>query len=327
MTLTQREAQNSKPSLCFSRKRCTMKTQIASGFLRKWKQKNTGLFYVMPWIIGFLLFTLYPFISSFFNSFTNNLGGNASKFIGFKNYIDIFTVDFDFVTSSRVTLLFVLIAVPMKLCFALFIAMLLNMHVRGSELYRTIFYTPSVLGGGIAVSIVWRMLFLKNGLINRFLSSIGLSSVGWLSDPNIALFTISLLTVWQFGSSMVIFLAGLRQIPHDLYEAATVDGATKSRMFFVITLPMLTPVILFNLIMQMINAFQEFTSAFIITDGGPVKSTYLYAYKMYVEGFRNFRLGYASALSWILFVVIIFFTLVIFKISDRFVFYESEAGN
>lgn len=295
--------------------------------LSKFAKRNVGLLYVLPWIIGFLLFTLYPFVSSFYNSFTNNLGGKAAGFIGLKNYIDIFTVDFDFWISARATLIFVLIAVPLKIGFALCIAVLLNMRVRGANLYRTIYYVPSVLGGGVAVSIIWRMLFQKSGLINQMLGALGIPAVGWLSNPNVALFTISLLSVWQFGSSMVIFLAGLKQIPRDLYEAATVDGASKARMFCVITLPMLTPVLLFNVVMQMINAFQEFTSAFIITGGGPVKSTYLYAFKLYVEAFRNFRLGYASALSWILFAVIIVVTLLIFRLSDRYVYYESEAGN
>ncbi len=298
-----------------------------AGALRKFAKRNVGLLYVLPWVAGFLLFTLYPFVSSFYNSFTNNLGGKSVGFVGLKNYVDIFTVDFDFWISARATFIFVLIAVPLKIGFALCIALLLNMRVRGTNLYRTVYYVPSVLGGGVAVSIIWRMLFLKNGLINQALGALGLPAVGWLSDPNVALLTISLLTVWQFGSSMVIFLAGLKQIPRDLYEAATVDGASKPRMFRVITLPMLTPVLLFNVVMQMINAFQEFTSAFVITGGGPVKSTYLYAFKLYVEAFRNFRLGYASALSWILFAVIIAVTLLIFKLSDRFVYYESEAGN
>ncbi len=298
-----------------------------AGALRKFAKRNVGLLYVLPWVAGFLLFTLYPFVSSFYNSFTNNLGGKSVGFVGLKNYVDIFTVDFDFWISARATFIFVLIAVPLKIGFALCIALLLNMRVRGTNLYRTVYYVPSVLGGGVAVSIIWRMLFLKNGLINQALGALGLPAVGWLSDPNVALLTISLLTVWQFGSSMVIFLAGLKQIPRDLYEAATVDGASKPRMFRVITLPMPTPALLFNVVMQMINAFQEFTSAFVITGGGPVKSTYLYAFKLYVEAFRNFRLGYASALSWILFAVIIAVTLLIFKLSDRFVYYESEAGN
>lgn len=300
---------------------------MKAGGLQGFARRNVGLLYVLPWIAGFLLFTLYPFVSSLYNSFTNNLGGKPLGFIGLKNYADIFTVDFDFWISAKATFIFVLIAVPLKIGFALFIAVLLNTNVRGVNLYRTVYYVPSVLGGGVAVSIIWRMLFLKNGLINQILGTLGLPIVGWLSNPNVALLTISLLMVWQFGSSMVIFLAGLKQIPRDLYEAATVDGASKTRMFRVITLPMLTPVLLFNLVMQMINAFQEFTSAFIITGGGPVKSTYLYAFKLYVEAFRNFRLGYASALSWILFVVVILATLLIFKISSYYVYYESEAGN
>jgi len=293
------------------------------GSLRKWSYNNVGLIFIAPWILGFLFFTLYPFIDSLLNSFTDTRGARTGNFIGFDNYVHMFTVDLRFWQSVRVTLLYVIMTLPMRLGFALFIAMLLNMKLRGVNLYRTFYYIPSLLGGGVAVSIVWRMLFLRTGVINQMLATVGISPVGWLSDPNIALFTISLLSVWQFGSSMVIFLAGLKQIPNELYEAARVDGASKIRIFFKITLPMLTPVILFNLVMQMINAFQEFTSAFIITDGGPLQGTFLYAFKLFVEAFRNFRFGYASALSWVLFIVIVLVTALIFKVANRFVHYEN----
>lgn len=294
--------------------------------LKKLHKKNIGLIYVLPWIIGFLVFTLYPFVSSFVDSFTDYTGTSAPKFVGLQNYIEMFTIDPEFWISAKATVIFVLLSLPLKLGFALFIAILLNQKMRYVNFFRTVYYIPSILGGSVAVAIVWRMMFLKGGFLNSFLAFFHIPPVGWLSEPFLAVFTISLLTVWQFGSSMIIFLAGLKQISKELYEAAKVDGASKVRMFFVITVPMLSPVILFNLIMQMINAFQEFTSAFIVTAGGPIKATYLYAFKLYIEAFSNFRLGYASALSWVLFIVIMLMTLLIFRFSDKLIYYE-DGGN
>ncbi len=286
------------------------------------RRQYIGLLYISPWLLGFLIFQLYPFVSSFVYSFTNyNMTSNI-KFVGLKNYIEIFTKDSQFYNSLKVTIFYVLMAVPMKLVFAFFIAMILNIRIKYVNYYRTIYYLPSILGGSVAVSVLWRFLFADNGLINEILSSFGVHKIGWLSSPKIALFTISLLTVWQFGSSMVIFLAGLKQIPKELYEAATVDGISKPGMFFRITLPLLTPIILFNLVMQMIIAFQEFTASFVITSGGPMKSTYLYAMKLYDEGFLFMKMGYASALSWILFIVIMIFTALIFKSSEYWTYYE-----
>lgn len=290
----------------------------------KMKKDNNylGLLYIAPWLLGFLIFQLYPFIASFVYSFTNYNMTSDFSFVGLKNYIDIFTKDSTFYNSLKVTIIYVFIAVPLKLIFALIIAMILNVNIKGVNVYRTVYYLPSILGGSVAVSVVWKFLFADNGLINQVLSIFGIPSVGWLTKPKIALFTVSLLTVWQFGSSMVIFLAGLKQVPKELYEAATVDGDTKVGMFFRITLPLLTPIILFNLVMQMIIAFQEFTATYVITGGGPMKSTYLYAMKLYDEGFRFMKMGYASALSWILFIVIMVFTALIFKSSEYWAYYE-----
>ncbi|NLM09776.1 MAG: sugar ABC transporter permease [Clostridiaceae bacterium] len=289
---------------------------------KKKKRQYIGLLYILPWILGFLIFQLYPFISSFIYSFTNYNMTSNTEFIGLKNYIDIFTKDSQFYNSLKVTIFYVFMAVPMKLIFALIIAMILNIKLKYVNFYRTIYYLPSILGGSVAVAVLWRFLFADSGLVNEILSFFGIPKIGWLSNPKIALFTISLLTVWQFGSSMVIFLAGLKQIPKELYEAATVDGVSKAGMFFTITLPLLTPIILFNLIMQMIIAFQEFTGSFVITNGGPMKSTYLYAMKLYDEGFLFMKMGYASALSWVLFTVILVCTALIFKSSEYWTYYE-----
>ncbi len=289
-------------------------------------RQNIGLLYVLPWIAGFLILQLYPFLASFFYSFTNyNLGGRPD-YVGLKNYVDIFTNDSEFWNSLKVTILFVVISVPCKLIFALLIAVLLNQKLKWVGLFRTIYYIPSIFGSSVAISIVWRMLFLSDGIINGFFEKIGIPSIPWLGKPGTALLSICLLSIWQFGSSMVIFLAGLKQIPSELYDAAKVDGAGAIKVFLLITVPMLTPMVFFNIVMQMINAFQEFTSAFVITNGGPLQGTYLYGMKLYNEAFRYFKIGYASALSWILFIVIMFFTVLLFKSSQKWVFYEDE-GN
>ncbi|WP_304944116.1 carbohydrate ABC transporter permease, partial [Vallitalea guaymasensis] len=246
---------------------------------QKYKKRRmkdyVGLLYISPFIIGFLIFQLYPFISSIIYSFTDFTMIKKPDFVGFSNYINMFTKDRDFWNSVKVTFKYVLMAVPMKLIFALFIAMVLNMKLKSINFFRTIYYLPSILGGSVAVAVMWRFLFMYDGLVNNFLGVFNIPPVSWLGNPDISLYTIGLLAVWQFGSSMVLFLAGLKQIPENLYEASAIDGASKVKQFFVITLPMLTPIILFNMVMQTISAFQEFTGAFVITNGGPMKSTYL----------------------------------------------------
>jgi oligogalacturonide transport system permease protein len=289
---------------------------------KRLSSRYMGLFLISPWLIGFLIFQLYPFISSFIYSFTDIKLAPEYNFVGLKNYIRMFTEDPDFYSSLKITFLFVLVAVPAKLVFALLIALIMNMRLKLINLFRTIYYLPSILGGSVAIAVLWRFLFMREGTVNKILGIFGAPPTDWLGNPDISIFTLSLLSVWQFGSSMVIFLAGLKQIPSYMYEASTIDGASKARQFLHITTPMLTPIILFNLVMQVINAFQEFTSAFVITRGGPMKSTYLYTLMLYDQGFGNYRIGYASALSWILFIIIMVFTIIIFKTSDRWTYYE-----
>ena len=247
---------------------------------------------------------------------------STMKFIGLNNYIKMFTIDPDFYHSLGITILFVLMVLPMKLIFALIIALLVNNNIRGVGIYRTAYYLPSILGGSVTVALLWQFLFMRQGLVNSFTALLGIPAVDWLGNPKISLLTISLLSVWQFGSSMVLFLAGLKQIPFDLYEAARVDGASRPRMFFKITLPMLSPIIFFNLVIQLISMFQEFTTAFVVTQGGPIKSTYLYALMLYDQAFKFFKMGYASALSWIFFIIIMVFTAILFKSSTLWTFYE-----
>ena len=281
-----------------------------------------GLLYIGLWLVGFIIFQLYPFISSFIYSFTDFSMLKSPRFVGLNNYYNIFFKDPLFWLSLKVTTIYVIMAVPSKLVFALFIAIILNMKIRYINLFRTIYYLPSIMGGSVAIAILWRVLFNSDGIINNFLSYLSIKPVNWLGSPNIALYTVGLLVVWQFGSSMVLFLAGLKQIPGELYEAAKIDGASTTRIFFAVTIPLLTPIIFFNLIMQMVNAFQDFTGALVITKGGPLNSTYLYALKLYDDGFKYFKMGYASALSWILFIIIILLTSLTFKSSSSWVHYE-----
>ncbi|WP_235941564.1 carbohydrate ABC transporter permease [Paenibacillus puerhi] len=281
-----------------------------------------GLLFISPWLIGFAWFQLYPLILSLYYSFTDYSIVKEPKFVGLKNYVTMFTNDKDFFPSLRATFVYAVIAVPAKLAFALLVALILNMKGKFINLYRTVYYLPSILGGSVAISILWRFLFMREGIVNQALSYLHIPAVDWLGSPSVALWTISFLVVWQFGSSMVLFLAGLKQIPMDLYEAAMVDGGGKLRMFISITIPMLTPIILFNLVMQTIGALQEFTAAFVVTNGGPMKSTYLIGLKIYDDAFQSLKMGYASALSWVLFAIILVLTLIIFRSSKSWVHYE-----
>lgn len=278
--------------------------------------------FIMPWIIGFFMFQLYPFIASFVYSFTDFSLLKSMKFVGMRNYIQMFTRDRVFYKSLWATLKYTIIAVPGKLVFALIIAMILNMRLKWINCYRTIYYLPSILGGSVAISILWKFLFSKTGTVNTLLAYFHIPPMDWLGSPTLALFTMGLLVVWQFGSSMVLFLAALKNVPTELCEAARVDGAGRIRVFFTITLPLLTPTIFFNLIMQMINAFKEFNAPYLITKGGPLNSTYLYGMMIYENAFQHSKMGYASAQSWILFLIILAVTALTFKSSPYWTFYE-----
>ena len=288
----------------------------------KLTKKQMGMIYLTPWIIGILVFKLVPFVSTLVLSFADYDLITAPRFIGFQNYIKIFTQDKKFVTSLIVTFKYVFLTVPIKLAFALFIAYILNFKLKGVNFFRTAYYIPSILGGNVAIAVLWRFLFADTGLMNVLTTKIGLGTISWLGDPSTALFTLTLLRVWQFGSAMVIFLAALKNIPETLYEAAQIDGASKMKMFFSITIPLLTPVIFFNFIMQLVQAFQEFNGPYIITNGGPLNSTYLYSLLIYDNSFKYFSMGYGSALSWILFVIILIFTALTFKTSKHWVYYS-----
>ncbi len=288
------------------------------------KREYQAYLYILPWILGFAILQLYPFVSSFIYSFTDYTVGAKATFQGLANYKKLFTQDKEFWNSLKVTILFALYTVPGKLIMALAVAMFLNRDLKGINLIRTLYYIPSLFGGSVAVALLWRLMFLDNGVINAILSALHLPVIQWLGDTRYALRTICMLEIWQFGSSMVMFLAALKQVPHSLYEAAEIDGAGKVTRFFHITLPQISPIIFFNLINQTIQALQNFTSAQVITEGGPLKSTYVLGLKLYKEGFSYFKMGYASAISWVVFAAIMIFTLAIFASSKLWVHYADE---
>ncbi|SFJ50523.1 multiple sugar transport system permease protein [Paenibacillus sp. UNC496MF] len=283
-----------------------------------------GYAFISPWLLGFFLLTLWPIAQSFYLSFTEYSLLEAPVWTGTANYKNIFTNDATFVQSLGVTFTFVLVSVPLKLFFSLLVAMALSKNIRGMNVYRTAIYFPSLIGGSIAVAALWRNMFGLDGYVNQVLAWFGIEGVGWISNPDTSLGTLILLNTWQFGSTMVIFLAGLKQIPQELYESAAVDGAGRFRKFVSITLPMLSPVMFFNLVLGVIGSFQTFTSAFIITKGGPINSTYVYALYLYDKAFKHYQMGYASALAWILLFIVAALTVLNFLASRYWVFYESD---
>jgi multiple sugar transport system permease protein len=292
------------------------------------KENLTGYAFISPFIIGFLAFTLIPIIASLYLSFTNYNLFAAPQWIGLDNYIKMFTSDPRLLQSLKVTLIYVLAGVPLRLAFALLIAVILNTTSRAVGLYRSLFYLPSLIGGSVAVAIMWRNVFGDLGIVNILLDLLGLPIVKWFGNPTAALWMLIFLSVWQFGSSMLIFLAGLKGIPKSYYEAASVDGANGFQQFFKITLPMLSPVILFNTVMQTIAAFMTFVPAFIISKGtgGPLDGTLLYSLYLFIQGFEFFNMGYASAMAWIMLIIVGVLTVIIFTTSKYWVHYESEGG-
>ncbi|HEY9343841.1 MAG TPA: sugar ABC transporter permease [Inquilinus sp.] len=280
--------------------------------------------FLTPWLIGFIGLTAGPILVSLYLSFTDFDLLQSPNWVGAANYVRIATADPKFLSSMKVTFLFVLFAVPLKLAFALGVAMLLNKGIAGLPVYRALFYLPSLLGASVAIAVLWRQLFAGNGLINQALALVGIQGPSWISNPNYALWTLVVLSIWQFGSPMIIFLAGLRQIPRDLYEASAIDGARPWHQFWRITLPLLTPVVFFNAVIQTIEAFKAFTPAFIISEGtgGPIDSTLFYTLYLYQEAFSNFRMGYASALAWVLVVIIALFTAFSFLSARYWVHYD-----
>lgn len=299
--------------------------------------------FLAPWLLGFFVFTVYPMVYSLWLGFTDYdfTKPDSTQWIGLGNYQKMFgsvfgiseftnsageqmRVDPYYTKSLSVTFTYVFVSVPLKLAAALAVAMLLNQKLRGVSFYRSVYYIPTLLGGSVAIAVLWRKLFEKTGLVNSFLGALGFVNLpGWITNPKYALWTLILLSVWQFGSSMIIFLAGLKQIPEEYYEAASVDGANKTQQFFAITIPLLSPVILFTLVMQMISAFQVFTQAYIIGGGGGgvLNSTLFYTLHLYIQGWTYHEMGYASAMAWVLLLIIGVLTAIVFRSSGWWVSY------
>jgi multiple sugar transport system permease protein len=293
------------------------------------REGSAGYVFLSPWLLGLMGITAIPMLLSLYLSFTNYdifTPISEVEWVGLDNYERMFTRDPTFWKSVTVTAKFGFIAVPLKLAVALGVALLLNRERRGVGLFRSLFYLPSLLGGSVAVALAWYTMFSRDGAFNAFLGLFGIPGRPWVADPDYALETVMVLAIWQFGAPMVIFLAGLKQIPSELYEAAAVDGAGRWRQFVHVTLPMLSPVIFFNLVLETIHGFQGFTGVFIISNGqgGPVDSTLMYTLNLYIKGFTDFEMGYAAALAWLFLVVVGLITVILFTTGRFWVHYSDE---
>lgn len=293
------------------------------------ERQGAAWVFLSPWVLGASVLTLIPMAVSLYLSFTDYNLFDPPSWIGLRNYVQMFTEDPRLLRSIGNTLLYVLVAVPLQLALALTVALALKSMRRGRNFYRSAFYAPSLLGASMSIALVWRAIFNDGGTVDNLMSGLGFHIGGWVNHPGWALVSVALLTVWQFGAPMVIFLAGLQQIPQDLYEAAAVDGAGRWRQFASITLPMLSPVLFFNLVLQTIQAFQVFTPAFAVSGGrgGPADSTLFYTLYLYERGFTASHMGYASAMAWMLLLAIGIVTAVLFRTSRSWVFYANEEAD
>ncbi|MEU3889988.1 sugar ABC transporter permease [Streptomyces sp. NPDC029041] len=285
------------------------------------EREGAAWVFLSPWVLGAIVLTLLPMAVSLYLSFTDYDLFSPPRWVGLRNYVQMFTEDPRYWRSVATTLTYVVVAVPLQLALALAVALALKGMKRGKGFYRSAFYAPSLLGASMSIALVWRAVFNDGGTVDNVLGT-----GGWVNKPGWALLAVALLTVWQFGAPMVIFLAGLQQIPAELYEAAAVDGAGKWRQFLSVTVPMLSPVLFFNLVLQTIQAFQVFTPAFAVSagKGGPADSTLVYTMYLYDRGFVASHMGYASAMAWVLLLVIGVVTAVLFRTSRSWVFYASE---
>ncbi len=300
--------------------------KFKKGWTKREKRKMLiGYLFIMPMIINLLVFNAIPFVYSLYLAMTDFNGLTEPNWVGLQNFVTMFTKDDKFLVSLGVTFKFAFIEVPAKLTFALMVALLLSRKTKAIGLYRTAFYVPSVLGGSVAVAMTWKLLWSGKGAINSILQVFGIEGKRWLMDPDTALGVLIILGVWQFGSSMLIFLAGLKNIPQDYYEAATIDGASAIGKFFKITLPLLTPSIFYNLVNGLIANMQAFNSAYLVTSGGPVNATMFYALNVYEQAFQYDKFGYASALAWFMLLIIVVLTSLIFKSSSGWVYYNDES--
>jgi multiple sugar transport system permease protein len=289
---------------------------------RDWRHIKTGLLFTMPWIIGMLVFTLYPILASFYYSFTQYDIVSPPKFIGLENFRVLFLEDKQYHKAIFNTAYYAFLAIPLGMLVSFCVALLLNMKVRGLAAFRTVFYLPSILPE-IAAALLWMwILNTQYGLLNQTLKLVGIKPVSWLTSPNWTKPSLIIISLWAIGSSLVIFLAALQDIPQHLYEAADIDGANPWQKTLNITLPLVTPTIFFNLVLGIIAATQYFTTAFVILQAGPLESTRFYMYHLYQNAFRYFKMGYASAMALLLFLFVLTVTIILFKTSGKWVYYE-----
>jgi len=293
---------------------------------RERRETLTGYGFLIPWLIGFVGLTVGPMIYSLYLSFTRYDIFSDPTWIGLDNYIRLFTDDPNFIQSSQITLIYVLVGTPITLAAALGVAMLLNFRDKGSGFFRSAFYAPSLIGASVSVAIVWRAMFSNDGPVDSSLSFFGIDLGGWVGNPDLAVPMMILLAVWMFGATMVIFLAGLKQIPKELYEAAEMDGAGAFHRFRAVTLPMLSPVIFFNLLLGLIGAFQVFASAYIISNGsgGPAGMTNYITLYLYKRGFSDGQMGYAAAMAWVLLIVVAVIAFILFRTQRSWVHYSGD---
>jgi multiple sugar transport system permease protein len=284
-----------------------------------------GYLFILPWVLGYLMFRLGPLLASLYLGFTSSAGtGAATRWVGLKNYVYMFTKDPLFRASLRSTTLFVGGFLPLSLILGLGIALLMNQKVRGITVFRAVYFLPANIGG-VAVAMLWQFVFHNRwGVLNAILNLVGIKPIGWLVDPDWVMVAFIIMSLWGVGGTMIVYLAGLQSIPTELYEAAGIDGANQVQQFFAITIPMLSPTIFFNLVTGLIGAFQIFENAFIMTQGGPNYATYFFGLNIYYNAFQSLRFGYASALAWILFVIIAGLTVLVFHSRRRWVYYAGE---
>jgi multiple sugar transport system permease protein len=296
------------------------------GLAARLKKNNiaAGYMFIGLYVIGFFSFVLFPFLYSFYLALTDYDVLTPARWVGVDNFVKMFTADDLFWKSFFVTVKFAVVQVPLKLLVSLLVALALSKATKLTGVYRVVYYMPSIVGGSVAVAMTWKQLWDNSGLVNSLLGQLGIPAVRWLSNERTAIYVLILLGVWQFGASMLIFLAGIKNVPASLHEAAIVDGAGPVKRFFAITLPMITSSIFFNLINGIIGSLQAFNSSYLITSGRPLNSTLYYGLQMYRQAFDHFKMGYASAMAWFMFVIIVALTVAVFRSSSAWVFYQDE---
>ncbi|WP_345436603.1 carbohydrate ABC transporter permease [Microbacterium gilvum] len=305
----------------------TQSPGVRPGLKKKGLQESlAGYAFLAPWLVGFLGLTVGPMAYSLYLSFTSYNLFTDPKWIGLGNYIRLFTDDPQFIQSATITLVYVIVGTPVKLAAALAVALLLNYRDKGAAFFRSAFYAPSLIGASVSVAIVWRAMFNTDGPVDSTLSLFGINLGGWVGNVNLVVPMMILLAVWQFGGTMVIFLAGLKQVPKELYEAAEMDGAGALRRFKAVTIPMLSPVIFFNLLLELIGAFQVFASAYIISNGsgGPAGMTNYLTVYLYKRGFSDLQMGYAAAIAWVIMIVVGIIAVILFRTQKSWVHYAGE---